>query len=94
MRINVLDVFIIPLLGGSVSKVEGNRRVPDFWFFAVMIAREFKWGSLVLNCENAGDSRQSKHEPLVTGTRLNPVFTPVWGPVEGRVVNLALKVAL
>ena len=74
--------------------VEANRRVPDFWFFAVMIARQFKWGSVVLNCENAGDSRQAKHEALVTGTRLNPVFTPVWGPVEGRVVNLSVKVAL
>ena len=74
--------------------VDDNRRVPDFWFWAAMIARQFKWGSLVLNCENVGDSRQSRHEPLVTGTRLDPVFTPVWGPVEGRVVNLAVKISL
>lgn len=74
--------------------VEGNRQVPSFWFFAAMVARQFHWGSLVLNCENVGDSRQSRHEPLVTGGFLNPVFTPIWGPVEGRVVNLALKISI
>ena len=74
--------------------VEDNRKVPSFWFFAAMVARQFRWGSLVLNCENVGDSRQSRHEPLVTGGFLNPVFTPIWGPVEGRVVNLAVKILI
>lgn len=73
--------------------VANAQKVPDFWFVAAMAAYDFKWGSLVLNCENLTDSRQSRHEPLVTGTAANPLFTPVWGPVEGRVVNLALKIS-
>jgi iron complex outermembrane receptor protein/outer membrane receptor for ferrienterochelin and colicins len=72
--------------------VYNNRRVPSYWFVAAMIARKFHWGTIVLNCENLGDARQSRHEPLVTGGLLHPVFLPVWGPVEGRVLNLSVKV--
>lgn len=69
-----------------------HQRVPNFWFLAAMVERKFKWGSLVLNCENLTDTRQSRHEPLVLGTVAAPVFQPVWGLVEGRVLNLSAKV--
>lgn len=74
--------------------VEFNRKVSNFWFFAAMVERKFSFGSLVLNCENLFDARQSKYEPLVTGGFKNPVFATLWAPVEGRVVNLALRVKL
>lgn len=74
--------------------VGDNRQVPSYWFWAAMIARQFHWGILALNCENIGDARQSRKESLVTGGFLNPSFTPIWGPVEGRVVNLSLKINL
>lgn len=70
----------------------GNRRVPSYWFWAAMVARQFHWGSLVLNCENLGDARQSRQEALVTGGFQHPVFLPIWGAVEGRVANLSVKV--
>jgi iron complex outermembrane receptor protein/outer membrane receptor for ferrienterochelin and colicins len=72
--------------------VYDNRRVRPYWFWAAMVARQFPWGMLALNCENIGDARQSRHEPLVTGSFQQPVFTPVWGAVEGRVLNLSLKI--
>ena len=68
--------------------------VPDYWFFAAMIERKFRHGSIVLNCENLGDYRQSKVQTMVTGTVQNPVFTPFWGPAEGRVINLSLRLSL
>ena len=74
--------------------IYGNKRVPDFWFFAAMIERKFKLGSVVLNCENLLDSRQSRTENIVEGTPVSPVFKPIWGPVEGRVLNLSLKLNL
>ncbi len=74
--------------------IYGNVRVPNFWFLAGMVERKFKCGSIVLNCENIGDYRQSNEEPLVPGTTQNPIFTSLWGPVEGRVMNLSLKIAL
>lgn len=72
--------------------VNADRKVRSFWFIAAMAAREFSWGTVVLNCENVGDVRQSQFESLVTGTRQNPVFSPLWGPVEGRVINLSVKI--
>lgn len=74
--------------------IYNNVRVPNFWFFAGMVERKFKYGSVVLNCENIGDFRQSKYEPLTSGTTKNPTFKNIWGPLEGRVINLSIKVAL
>lgn len=72
--------------------VNEGRRVPSYWFWAAMVARQFHWGSLVLNCENLGDARQSRQEALVTGNFQQPVFSPIWGAVEGRVLNFSVKV--
>ena len=72
--------------------VGDNRKVPSYLFVAAMVARKFHWGTVVLNCENLGDARQAKEEPLVTGSFQQPIFAPIWGPVEGRVVNLSVKV--
>ena len=74
--------------------IYNNQHVHDFWFVAAMIERKFKKGSIVLNCENLTDSRQSRFEPLVTGSVSQPVFKSIWAPLEGRVVNLSLKLAL
>jgi outer membrane receptor for ferrienterochelin and colicins len=71
-----------------------NQKVNNFWFLAAMIERKFKKGSVVLNCENLLDTRQSKFETIVTGTTASPVFKPVWAPLEGRVINLSLKLSL
>lgn len=72
--------------------IENNERVPNFWFWAAMVERKFNFGSLVLNCENVFDARQSNFGPLVTNTGGMPVYTSLWMPVEGRVVNLALRI--
>lgn len=69
-----------------------SQRVHNFWFFAAMAERKFKFGSIVINVENLLDSRQSKYERLVDGPVTNPSFHPVWAPLEGRVFNLSLKV--
>ena len=74
--------------------IYNNVKVPNFWFLAGMIESKFRFGSLVLNCENILDYRQSNYEPLVTGTVKSPAFKNIWGPVEGRVINLSLKITL
>lgn len=71
-----------------------NKPVPNIWFFAAMVERKFSFGSLVVNVENLTDARQSTYEPLVEGTTTDPIFHPIWGPVEGRVFNLSLKVVV
>lgn len=74
--------------------IYNNQKVSSFWFFAAMIERKFKNTSIVLNCENLLDTRQSKFESIVTGPTYSPVFKPIWAPLEGRVINLCMKLNL
>lgn len=74
--------------------VENNTPVPSFWFTAAMVQYRFSRYSLVLNCENLFDSRQSRYGPMYSGTVSSPQFVSPWGPVEGRVLNLSVKISL
>lgn len=74
--------------------IYNNVRVTNFWFLAAMVERKFKKASIVLNCENLLDTRQSKYEQIVIGPINNPSFKSVWAPLEGRVINLSFKIAL
>lgn len=69
---------------------ENGSRTPDYLFAAAMVERKFRHASLVLNCENVFDERQSRYENIVQNTPNGPQFTPLWGPIDGRVINLSL----
>ncbi|WP_342644557.1 TonB-dependent receptor [Mucilaginibacter sp. CSA2-8R] len=75
--------------------INENQRVRNFPFLAAMVER--KWGShvsFVLNCENINDFRQSRYESLYTGTITRPVFKQLWAPIDGRAVNLAMRIKI
>jgi hypothetical protein len=55
-----------------------------------MIEKKFKYFSFVLNGENLLDFRQTRVESIVSGTISNPVFSALWAPIDGRVINLSL----
>ncbi|MCW3121839.1 MAG: TonB-dependent receptor plug, partial [Flavipsychrobacter sp.] len=64
-----------------------------YFLTALMIERKFgKMYSVVLNGENLFDYRQSKQEQLYTGPTLNPAFKPLWAPIDGRVINLSVRI--
>lgn len=71
---------------------EDYSKTPSYLFMAMMAEKKFgpKW-SLVLNCENLLDERQSRHEALYTGPVTDPYFKTLWGPIDGRIVNLCLR---
>lgn len=71
---------------------EDYSKTPAYLFMAAMVEKKFgpKW-SLVLNCENLLDERQSKYERLFTGSVTNPSFKALWAPIDGRVANLSLR---
>ena len=74
-----------------------NQRVPNYTFFAG--AAEYHYNDhwrLVLNGENIFNIKQANYETVVTGANLTvqPTFRPVWAPLEGKIVNLALKFTL
>lgn len=71
---------------------DGDSKTPGYLFMALMAEKKFgKKFSLVLNCENLLDKRQSRYESLYTGSISHPDFKPLWAPIDGRVVNLALR---
>ena len=71
---------------------DGDTKTPGYMFLAASVER--KLGSklsIVANCENLLDYRQSKHETLYTGSITNPLFKPLWAPIDGRVANLSIR---
>ena len=71
---------------------DDHTQTPGYLFMAAMMEKRFgRHFSVVLNGENILDYRQSKVEQLYTGTVTNPVFKPLWAPIDGRVINLSLK---
>ena len=71
-----------------------NQLVPNYWFWAAAVERIFGKVSLVLNAENLFNVQQIQYGPVVTGPRNNPSTAPLWGPQEGRIVNLAVRYKL
>ena len=74
-----------------------NQKVANYWFFAA--AAEYHYNDhwrLVLNGENIFNVKQANYETIVLGAAptVQPTFRPVWAPLEGRIVNLALKLTL
>ena len=68
---------------------------PSYWFWAAMVERKLgEHASIVLNGENLLDVRQSKLESLYTGSVRQPTFKGLYMPIDGRVVNLALRIKL
>ncbi|MBS1977375.1 MAG: TonB-dependent receptor [Bacteroidetes bacterium] len=66
--------------------------VPNYWFWAAMVERKVPFGSIVLNVENIFDARQAKYGKLIEGPVTSPTFRAIWGPLDGRVINLSIKV--
>lgn len=72
---------------------DGSKTSP-YVIGAAMFNYRFKKLSLVLNCENLFDFRQSKNNAIVSPPYINPRFSEVWSPVEGRVLNLSVQLKL
>lgn len=67
-------------------------RTPGYLFLAGVVSRNIGTKiTVVLNCENLTDYRQSREEALYTGSITSPVFKPLWAPIDGRVANLSVR---
>ncbi|HNW97763.1 MAG TPA: TonB-dependent receptor [Bacteroidales bacterium] len=75
----------------SYQYLEDGSKVQGYWFYAAMVQRQIGKFYITLNCENVFDFRQNKIEQIVLSPYNNPVFKTLWAPIDGRVVNLALR---
>lgn len=70
--------------------LDDGSKSPDYFFVAAMIEKKFKQLSIVLNGENLLDARQTRYGSIVNAPYTNPSFKPLWGPIDGRIINLSV----
>ncbi len=71
--------------------LDDGSKTPGYFISAGMIRYDIHQLSLVFNCENIFDYRQSRKENIVYGSPLNPSFKQIWAPVDGRVMNVSAR---
>ena len=67
--------------------LSGGELTRDYWVMGISVERKFDWFSLFVNGENFLDSRQSRFEPLYTGSIQNPQFREIYSPTDGFIFN-------
>ncbi|MFN8251149.1 MAG: TonB-dependent receptor [Ferruginibacter sp.] len=73
--------------------LDDNSTTSPYLFAAAMVRYDIKKISLVLNCENLFDYRQTRKENIVYGSNSNPSFKQIWAPIDGRVINLSARIS-
>ncbi len=66
----------------------------EYTTFGIIAQKHFKHFSLVANCENIFDIRQTNFENMVVPPLSNPSFRQVYAPLDGRVFNIAVRIKL
>lgn len=74
---------------GEQKRFDGTNTHAQYFTAGMLGYRRGPW-NVVLNAENITDTRQTRWEPVVSGTLSRPVYAPIWAPLEGRVVNLSV----
>jgi outer membrane receptor for ferrienterochelin and colicin len=74
--------------------LDNGNRTTAFPFVAAMMRYDIGKFSFVLNCENLFDYRQTKEETIVSGPINDPTFAQLWAPIDGRMVNLSMRIKL
>lgn len=59
----------------------------DYWVMGISAERKFEHFSLFVNAENFLDSRQTRFDPIYTGTIQNPQFKEIYSPIDGFIFN-------
>lgn len=66
----------------------------DYWVMGLSLERKFEHFSLFVNGENFLDSRQTRFDPIYTGTIQNPQFKEIYSPIDGFIFNGGFKIIL
>lgn len=66
----------------------------DYWVMGVSAEKKFEHFSLFVNAENFLDSRQTRYDPIYTGTIQNPQFKEIYSPIDGFIFNGGFRIRL
>lgn len=78
----------------SPQRLNDGTKGRPYWITGFMAEKFWEKFSVFINFENFTDTRQSKFDPLYTGSIDNPQFRDIYAPVEGFVVNGGVKIRL
>jgi outer membrane receptor for ferrienterochelin and colicins len=88
IRIGFEVFYVSPQL---LSSGETSRA---YWLMGFSVEKYFKHFSLFLNLENIPDSRQSRWQPMYSGSMQNPRFAEIWAPTDGFIFNGGIRLLL
>lgn len=78
----------------SKQKLNDGSTGKSYWIFGFMAEKLWERFSLYINFENFTDTRQTRFDNIYTGNASNPVFTDIYAPLDGFVINGGLKLRL
>lgn len=76
------------------QRLSNDSYTKPYWIAGVMAEKQFDPFTFFLNFENLTDTRQSRFGSIVSGQRSNPVFSEIWAPLEGFIINGGVKIRL
>lgn len=90
------DDFSVAYEGYYVSSMhrDWDSMTKSYFTSGLIFQKHFTHFDLIANCENLFDVRQTRFENIVIQPVNDPGFRQIYGPLEGRVFNMALKIKL
>ena len=71
-----------------------DSKTREYFTFGLIAQKHFKYLSMIINCENIFDTRQTRFENIIIPPVESPAFRQVYAPLDGRSFNVALRINL
>ncbi len=71
-----------------------DSKTTGYFIFGLIAQKHFEHFSLIVNCENITDVRQTRFENIVVPPITSPTFRQLYAPLDGRVFNVAIRFKL
>jgi iron complex outermembrane receptor protein len=73
---------------------DADTKTKEYYTMGLVLQKYFKHFTIIANCENMLDVRQTRFENIVIPPIASPEFRQIYAPLNGRVFNVALRVKL
>ncbi|MGN6541752.1 MAG: TonB-dependent receptor [Ginsengibacter sp.] len=90
------DNFSVACEGYYVSSMyrDFDTKTKSYFTSGLIVQKHFSHFDLIANCENLFDVRQTRFENIVIPPISDPTFRQIYAPLDGRVINVALRIKL
>jgi len=92
----VEDNFSLALEGYYISSMyrDFDTKTKNYFTIGLIAQKHFEHFSIIINCENLFDVRQTRFENIVLPPIEAPTFRQLYAPLNGRVFNIALRIKI